>query len=66
MDGKKRHRTQAFPGFFAAGKKKDEEAKTVNRLFPWTVRSVCLFRKLFFKKWSLTVLVAGEVSPRSL
>lgn len=34
VDGKKRCRTQAFPGFFAAGKKKDEEAKTVNRLFP--------------------------------
>lgn len=27
VDVKKRHRTQAFPGFFAAGKKKDEEAK---------------------------------------
>jgi len=34
VDGKKRHRTQAFPGFFPARKKIDKEAKTVNRLFP--------------------------------
>jgi len=33
VDGKKRHRTQAFPGFFPARKKIDKEAKTVNRLF---------------------------------
>lgn len=33
VSGKKRHRKQAFPGFFAAHKKKDEAAKAVDRLF---------------------------------